>query len=466
VRLSASLGSRLVGVCYVLDEPTVGLHPADVERLSDALVDLRQGGNTVLVVEHDESLMERADYIVDMGPGAGRLGGRVVSAGTPAEVARDPDSLTGAALRGDLALTRELGPPKADAKKGGRERVGLRGAREHNLTGVDFSAGFGQITGVCGPSGSGKSTLVLDTLVPALRGEASNGRWRRFDGRRGGSARTVVIDASPIGRTPASVPATYTGLMQPLRELFARTPEARMRGFGPAHFSFNSSRGRCEACDGRGAVLVEMQFLADLWLACEECDGRRYRPEVLDIRWRGRSIADVLDQSIDEALELFEAQPRIRPVLETLRDVGLGYMALGQSSTTLSGGEAQRVKLAAELLHAGGEEASVLILDEPSTGLHASDVIHLARVLRRLAGEGNAVIVIEHHTGLLTICDRLVELGPGGGADGGRIVTEGTPQELARDRSSLTGPYLKRELKRGQGGGRKGGRRKLTGVAG
>jgi excinuclease ABC subunit A len=462
VRLSASLGSRLVGVCYVLDEPTVGLHPSDVERLTDALIDLKDGGNTVLVVEHDESLMERADCIIDMGPGAGRLGGQVVAQGTPREVAAG-DSLTGKALRGELTLVDE-GPPASQVSSGA-ERIGLQGARLHNLRSADFEARLAEITGVCGPSGSGKSTLVIDTLVPALRGEPSGGRWRRFDGRRGGRTRTVVIDATPIGRTPASVPATYTGLMQPLRELFARTPEARMRGYGPAHFSFNSSRGRCEACEGRGAVKVEMQFLADLWLTCDECEGRRYLPEVLDVRWRGHSIADVLDLPASEALTLLDAQPKLRGVLETLCDVGLGYMSLGQSSTTLSGGEAQRVKLASELHRAEGEEPGVLILDEPSTGLHASDVTHLARVLRRLAAAGNAVILIEHHTGLLTICDRLVELGPGGGAEGGRVVALGTPVEMAGDAKSLTGPYLRRELKRAKGG-RPKKRRRAVGAAG
>jgi excinuclease ABC subunit A len=460
VRLSASLGSKLVGVCYVLDEPTVGLHPADVERLTDALIDLKNGGNTVLVVEHDESLMLRADCIVDMGPGAGRLGGRVVAQGTPREVAAQ-DSLTGAALRGALALTPGgSGGARASAST---ERIGIQGARLHNLRAVDFSARLGEITGVCGPSGSGKSTLIIDTLVPALGGEASNGRWRRFDGRRGGRTRTVVIDASPIGRTPASVPATYTGLMQPLRELFARTPEARMRGYGPAHFSFNSSRGRCEACEGRGAVKVEMQFLADLWLTCDECEGRRYAPEVLEVRWRGHSIADVLDLPAAEALTLLDAQPKLRNVLETLCEVGLGYMSLGQSSTTLSGGEAQRVKLASELQRAPDsrvEEPGVLILDEPSTGLHASDVTHLARVLRRLADAGNAVVLIEHHTGLLTISDRLVELGPGGGAAGGRVVASGTPAEVAADAASLTGPYLARELERAAGKAARGRRKR------
>jgi excinuclease ABC subunit A len=462
VRLSASLGSQLVGVCYVLDEPTVGLHPADVERLGGALLALRDGGNTVLVVEHDEGLMEQADWIVDMGPAAGRHGGNVVAAGPPREVRANSDSLTGAALRGELSLRRLAGTRNAAALGAGPESrsVRIEGARLHNLKGVDFEARFGVLTGVCGPSGSGKSTLVLETLVPALEGEASEGRWTRLVSPPGGRPRTVVVDASPIGRTPASVPATYTGLMESVRELFARTPDARVRGFGPGHFSFNSPRGRCPACEGRGALRIEMQFLADLWLTCEECEGRRYAPEVLEVRFRGRSIADILAMSVDEALDFLSAQPRAREILETLRDVGLGYLGLGQSSTTLSGGEAQRVKLASELFSAQSAERSVLVLDEPSTGLHASDALHLARVLRRLTERGHAVILIEHHTGLLSICDELVELGPGGGEAGGRRIADGSPEELARDPASVTGPFLARELERAAAPGRPAARRR------
>jgi excinuclease ABC subunit A len=477
VRLSASLGSQLVGVCYVLDEPTVGLHPQDVARLTDALIELRDRGNTVIVVEHDPSLMARADWIVDMGPGAGRNGGSVVVAGTPAEVAAHPGSLTGAALRGAIRLERDAvanaraqratdegdehaasgdehalsgdgsapsrdeHAPSRDARTSGRG-VRLIGARTHNLKDVDFEFAFGEITGVCGPSGSGKSTLILDTLVPALAGERSEGRWKRVIGVEGGGARAVVVDASPIGRTPASIPATYTGLMEPLRELYARTPEARMKGFDAGRFSFNSPKGRCPACEGRGATKVEMQFLSDLWLVCEECDGKRYAPEVLEVKLRGKSIADALELSVDEACELFAHQPRITSILETLRDVGLGYLCLGQSSTTLSGGEAQRVKLASELFRAEGSGRSVIVLDEPSTGLSTGDVAHLVRVFDRLARNGHAVILVEHHTGLLTICDRLVELGPEGGAGGGRVIATGTPREIEANPESVTGPWL------------------------
>ena len=446
VRLSASLGSELVGVCYVLDEPTVGLHPADVDRLTDALVELRDRGNTVIVVEHDAALMRRADWLVDMGPGAGEFGGTVVASGTPDEVAAHPSSQTAAYLRGDIEFAATL---QADREAEGvrahrpvaRQDLELWGASTHNLKGVDLRVAFGEITGICGPSGSGKSTLVLDTLVPALKGSKSEGRWKKLKAPLG-AVRTVVVDAAPIGRTPHSVPATYTGMMPPLRELFARTPEARMRGLTPAHFSFNGTRGRCPACEGRGATLVEMQFLADLWLTCEECEGARYAPEVLEVRYRGRSIADVLQMSVEEAQGFLAAQPKLVEVLKALSDVGLGYMKLGQSSTTLSGGEAQRVKLASELLRAREPGSSVVILDEPTTGLSASDGLHLARVLGRLARRGDAVIVIEHNLELLEVCDRLIELGPAGGSAGGRIIATGTPVELAADPESITGSWL------------------------
>ena len=448
VRLSASLGSELVGVCYVLDEPTVGLHPADVDRLTDALLELRDRGNTVLVVEHDGALMKRADWLVDMGPRAGELGGSVVASGPPEEVAAHPTSSTAAYLRGDLEFSEALASlpePEAHEVHDAESPIRLTGATTHNLRGVALEIPFGRITGVCGPSGSGKSSLVLDTLVPALKGEASAGRWKSLRAPVGG-VRVLVVDASPIGRTPHSVPATYTGLMPPLRELFARTPEARMRGLTPSHFSFNGTKGRCPACDGRGAVLVEMQFLADLWLTCEECDGARYTPEILDVRYRGKSIADVLSLSVDEARSFFDAQPKLVQVLDTLADVGLGYLRLGQSSTTLSGGEAQRVKLASELMRTRDGTRSVMILDEPSTGLAASDALYLARVLARLAKRGDAVVLIEHNVELLGVCDRLIELGPEGGEAGGRVIAQGTPGELRGDANSVTGAWLAPEL--------------------
>jgi excinuclease ABC subunit A len=445
VRLSANLGSQLVGVCYVLDEPTVGLHPGDVERLTDALRELVERGNSVLVVEHDESVMRRADFLVDMGPGAGRLGGNVVASGTPAEIEANPNSITGAALRGEFVLTRSSEPAPTlseEARLPAGSFVRLTGATGNNLREVDFLARFGEITGLCGPSGAGKSTLILDTLAPALSGEAPRGRWKKLELPEGWTPRAVLIDASPIGRSPASTPATYTGLLEPIRELFSRTPDARMRGFGPSHFSFNSTKGRCPACEGKGAQLVEMQFLADLWLECDECQGKRYAAAVLEVHYRGKSVADVLAQSVDEALEFLAAHPRAVSILRTLHDVGLGYMSIGQSSTTLSGGEAQRVKLASELFEGAARGQSVIVLDEPSTGLHASDVQMLSRVLDRLAREGHAVVLIEHHVELLTVCDTLMELGPGGGVHGGRAIAAGTPRELAAHPASVTGPFL------------------------
>ncbi len=442
VRLSANLGAQLVGVCYVLDEPTVGLHPADVERLGNTLQLLRDRGNTVLVVEHDLSLMRRADWIVDLGPGAGREGGRLVCAGPPGEVSQHPSSGTAAALRGEVHLPTAT---KATEKMQRRPLL-LKGATLHNLRGVDLEIPFGALTGVCGPSGSGKSTLVLETLVPALAGEDPAGRWKSMRAGAGGSTRVVVVDASPIGRSPHSVPATVSGLMTPLRELYARTPDARRLGFEASHFSFNSTKGRCPACDGRGALLVEMQFLADLWLTCDDCSGQRYRPEILEVRYRGRSLAEVLELTVSEALEAFAHQPRLVEILRTLEQVGLGYLTLGQSSTTLSGGEAQRVKLAAELRRASEASASwggdVIILDEPSTGLAAVDTVHLARVLVRLAGRGAAVVIVEHQAELLGMCDNLVELGPGGGEGGGRVIARGTPAGLRANRKSVTGPWL------------------------
>jgi excinuclease ABC subunit A len=442
VRLSASLGSRLVGVLYVLDEPTVGLHPQDVERLTDALLELRDGGNSVLVVEHDESLMRRADHLIDLGPLAGQAGGEIVASGPPAVVAGHPTSLTARGLRGELELPRSERSAWREARA-----LRLSGARLHNLEGAALEVRFGALTGVCGPSGSGKSTLVLDCLVPALRGEAPAGRWRSLS-TPGGLPRVVVIDASPLGRTPKSVPATAIGLLDVLRELFARTPEARAAGFSPSAFSFNSPQGRCPACEGHGATKVEMQFLADLWLPCEECRGTRYRPEVLAVRYRGKSIADVLALSVEEAARFLEHVPAARLLLDTLCEVGLGYLGLAQSSTTLSVGEAQRVKLAADLARRGDVERAVFVLDEPTTGLSKSDVVHLHRVLARLAERGDAVLVIEHQLDLLAACDVLVELGPGGGEAGGRVIAQGTPEELARDPASVTGPWLSRSLSR------------------
>ena len=454
VRLSASLGSHLVGVCYVLDEPTVGLHPRDINQLTDALLELRDRGNTVIVVEHDDTVMRRADHLVDMGPGAGRHGGTVVVQGTPSEVEQCEHSLTGRALRGEFELTELDGvEPKRAGSLG--SVIGVRGASLFNLEQAQLEVRYGELTGVCGPSGSGKSTLVMGCFVPGLEGEKPAGRWKGMIGALGGGRRVMVVDASPLGRSPSSVPATAVGLMDHLRDLFVRTPDARMKGFNRASFSFNSKAGRCPGCEGKGCEVVEMQFLADLWLTCEVCNGARYKPEILAIKYRGVSIADVLAMSAEEARDFLEHQPAEKAILQTLCDVGLGYMALGQSSTTLSSGEAQRVKLAAELMRTSSGERSVIVLDEPTTGLHLSDVTHLYRVLRRLADRGDAVVVIEHHLELLAACDQLVELGPTGGEEGGLVIATGTPAELIENPASITGPWLglRKDTLKGEPGG-------------
>ena len=445
VALAAGLGSQLMGVCYVLDEPTVGLHPSDVDNLMESLEGLRDRGNSVVLVEHDERVVARSDYVIDLGPGAGERGGEVVCAGTPKQVKASSASLTGAALRGELVV-----PPRAAGAPDDRLAFQLKGARTHNLCEVDFHLHWGELLGVCGPSGSGKSSLVVDTLLPALQGESSQGRWKRFSGRGVG---VVLVDASPIGTSPSSVPATYCGVMDLIRGLYARTTEAASLGFGPAHFSFNSARGRCPACDGNGATKVELQFLPDLWLTCDVCDGSRYRPEVLEVRWRGKTIADVLSMCVDEALEFFMHQPRIRSLLQSLADVGLGYLRLGQSANTLSGGEAQRLKLAAELSAAQRGLSRVILLDEPTTGLHAKDVERLMLVLQQLAEAGHALIMIEHDPAALSACDRLVELGPAGGDAGGELISEGTPEELSKSKGSPTGPWLAGRKPRSAGRG-------------
>jgi excinuclease ABC subunit A len=418
-------------------------------------------------VEHDSTLMKRSDWIVDLGPGAGEHGGLVVASGPPEEVAKHPTSGTAAHLRGEVRLDEVLkdmedeGLP-AKGAFAGLPPIKLLGATTHNLKDLDLEIPFGRMTGLCGPSGSGKSTLVLETLVPALHGQSSKGRWAKLLGAAGGGLRTVVVDAAPIGRTPHSVPATYVGLMDPIRELFARTPEARMRGYTTSSFSFNSTHGRCAACEGRGAVLVEMQFLADLWLTCEECDGKRFQASVLEVRHRGRNIADVLEMSVDQAMEFLEHQPKSMKVLESMSSVGLGYLRIGQSSTTLSGGEAQRVKLSSELVRASTGGRSVVVLDEPSTGLAATDTVHLARALARLARRGNAVVLIEHNVDLLGVCDHLIELGPDGGEAGGRYVATGTPQELVDNPESITGPFLRATMAGPVKGKPKAAKKKVT----
>ena len=441
IRLATQIGSRLVGVLYVLDEPSIGLHPRDNRRLLGTLETLRDLGNTVLVVEHDEDTMRAADHIVDLGPGAGRQGGDVVAEGPVNALEAADGSLTGAYLRRDRTV-----PVPAERRNPEVNRVvRIRGARGHNLGSVDVTFPLGVFTVVTGVSGSGKSTLVNETLNRALarRFHGAKAAPLPYDGLEGLDEldKVVEVDQSPIGRTPRSNPATYTGLFTPIRELFAQLPEARMRGYGPGRFSFNVKGGRCEACQGEGLVKIEMHFLPDVYVACDRCRGRRYNRETLEVHYRGLTIADVLDLTVEEALEFFDAVPKVRDRLETLSGVGLGYLRLGQPATTLSGGEAQRVKLATELAKRSTGR-TLYILDEPTTGLHFEDVRVLLEVLHRLVERGNSVVVIEHNLEVVKTADWILDLGPEGGSGGGRIVAEGTPEEVARHPDSLTGRYL------------------------
>ncbi len=446
IRLATQVGSRLTGVLYILDEPTIGLHPRDNRRLLGTLLELRDLGNTVIVVEHDEDTIRTADHVIDMGPGAGEHGGHVVAQGTPRQIASHPASLTGAYLAG----RRTIPVPERRRPTGGRRLV-VRGARGNNLKGLDVEIPLGVFVCVTGVSGSGKSTLVVDTLYPALAGALHGARLRPLDHDRIEGLehldKVVDVDQSPIGRTPRSNPATYTGVFSPIRDLFARLPEAQVRGYGKGRFSFNVKGGRCEACRGDGLIKIEMHFLPDVYVTCEECAGRRYNRETLEVRYKGASIADVLDMTVTQARELFRNVPSIRDRLQTLEDVGLGYIRLGQSSTTLSGGEAQRVKLAKEL----GRRATgrtLYILDEPTTGLHFEDVRRLLEVLHRLVDQGNTVLVIEHNMDVVKAADWVIDLGPEGGDAGGRIVAQGTPEEVAACADSHTGRALRERLGR------------------
>jgi excinuclease ABC subunit A len=439
IRLATQIGSHLVGVMYVLDEPSIGLHQRDNEKLIATLDRLRDLGNTVIVVEHDEGTMMAADHLVDLGPGAGEHGGHVISAGTPAEVSKDPSSLTGQYLSGKKKI--EV-PPERRRSTG---ELLVRGAREHNLKDVDVEIPLGVFCCVTGVSGSGKSTLVNETLHHAVANRLHQAKLRpgAHDGIDGLDQidKIINIDQSPIGRTPRSNPATYTGVFDHIRQLFTQTQEARARGYKPGRFSFNVKGGRCEVCKGDGQIKIEMHFLPDVYVPCEQCHGKRYNRETLEVRFKGKNIADVLEMSVSDAVEFFENVPKIARRLRTLNDVGLGYIRLGQAATTLSGGEAQRVKLATELSKVATGD-TLYILDEPTTGLHFADVQRLLDVLGRLVDAGNSVVVIEHNLDVIKTADWLVDLGPEGGEAGGEIVATGTPEEVAAVAGSYTGSFL------------------------
>ncbi len=444
IRLATQIGSALVGVLYVLDEPSIGLHQRDNQRLLNTLARMRDLGNTVLVVEHDEDTIRQADWVVDMGPGAGRHGGKVVFSGKPEDLLASEESLTGMYLSGRKEIP--LPEKRRKAKNG---KIVLKGCREHNLQGVDAEFPVGLLTCVTGVSGSGKSTLVLDTLYRALAQRLYRSRERAgaHDNIKGLEKldKVIDIDQSPIGRTPRSNPATYTGVFTPIRELFAQVPEARARGYKPGRFSFNVRGGRCPACDGDGIIKIEMHFLPDVYVRCEVCQGRRYNRDTLEITYKGKNIAEVLDMTCNQALEFFDAVPVIREKLTTLVAVGLGYIRLGQPATTLSGGEAQRVKLSRELAKRGTGR-TLYILDEPTTGLHFDDINKLLNVLHTLADLGNTVVVIEHNLDVIKTADWVIDLGPEGGDRGGKIIATGTPEDIAMGESSHTGHYLRRVL--------------------
>ena len=446
IRLATQIGAGLMGVLYILDEPSIGLHQRDNDRLIDTLKRLRDQGNTVIVVEHDEDTILAADYVIDMGPGAGELGGHVVAAGTPDQIAACPDSITGAYLTGKKLIA--LPPKRRNPRRGA---IKITGATANNLKGVNAKVELGTLTVVTGVSGSGKSSLVTDTLAPALtnavhRSKRAVGPYKKLEGIEL-IDKVIDIDQSPIGRTPRSNPATYIGLWDDLRALFASTPESRMRGYGPGRFSFNVPGGRCEACKGDGQIKIEMNFLPDVYVPCEVCHGKRYNRETLEVTYHGKTISDVLDMTVTEALTFFTNIPKIKNKLQTLHDVGLGYIHLGQPATTLSGGEAQRVKLAKEL-HRQQTGKTFYILDEPTTGLHFEDVRQLVEVLERLVDAGNTVLVIEHNLDVIKMADRILDMGPEGGDGGGTVVVYGTPEKVAECAESYTGRFLAPILER------------------
>lgn len=449
IRLASQIGSGLVGVMYILDEPSIGLHQRDNDRLIDTLKHLRDLGNTVIVVEHDEDTIRAADYIIDMGPGAGEHGGQVIAAGTPADIAKHRDSITGKYLSHRLSI-----PIPSRIANVCQPQIQLKGVRCNNLNGVDASIPVGLLTCVTGVSGSGKSSLIKHTLYPValehLHRQHHVGTIGEYDSISGLDAidKIINIDQSPIGRTPRSNPATYTGMLTPIRELFSNTEMARARGYKIGRFSFNVRGGRCEACQGDGLIKVEMHFLADVYVTCDQCEGKRYNRETLEVLYKGKTIHDVLSLTVEEALDFFDAIPSIRRKCETLMSVGLSYIRLGQSATTLSGGEAQRIKLARELTKRDTGQ-TLYLLDEPTTGLHCHDVAQLIQVLYKLRDKGNTVVVIEHNLDVIKTADWIIDLGPEGGSGGGKIIAAGTPETVAKEKGSYTGSFLKPLLKKG-----------------
>ena len=444
IRLATQIGSQLMGVLYILDEPSIGLHQRDNDRLIATLKKLRDVGNTLIVVEHDEDTIREADYIVDIGPGAGEHGGEVTFAGTYDEILKDKNSLTGRYLTGQ----EKIEVPK-ERRKGNGNFITIKGARENNLKNVNVKVPLGTLTMITGVSGSGKSTLTNEILYKGLnkiinKSKYIPGNHKEILGYEN-IDKIIDIDQSPIGRTPRSNPATYTGTFDIIRELFSQTQEAKMRGYKPGRFSFNVKGGRCEACSGDGIIKIEMQFLSDVYVPCEVCKGKRYNRETLEVKYKGKNIDDILNMTVEDALEFFENIPRIKNKLQTLYDVGLGYIRLGQPSTQLSGGEAQRIKLAYELSKRSTGK-TMYILDEPTTGLHIHDVRRLIKILQRLVDGGNTVVVIEHNLDMIKCADYLIDLGPEGGDKGGKIVGCGTPEEICKIKNSYTGKYLSKYL--------------------
>lgn len=445
IRLATQIGSGLTGVLYVLDEPSIGLHQKDNEKLINSLKKMRDLGNSLIVVEHDEETMNEADYIVDVGPGAGIHGGSIVFAGTPQEIKECEESITGKYLSGKLKV--EVPEKRRKIEKG---YIEVKGAKENNLKNINVKFPIGLMTCVTGVSGSGKSTLVNQILCKAASKELN--RANTFPGKHDKILglekldKVINIDQSPIGRTPRSNPATYTGAFDLIRDLFAATPDSKMRGYTKGRFSFNVAGGRCEACNGDGILKIEMNFLPDVYVPCEVCHGKRYSRETLEVKYKGKNIAEVLDMTVEEALAFFKNVPSIKSKIQTLYDVGLGYIRLGQPATTLSGGEAQRVKLATELARKSTGK-TLYILDEPTTGLHMADVHNLINMLNRLADNKNTLIIIEHNLDVIKSCDYIVDLGPNGGENGGELVAEGTPEEVAKVKNSYTGQFLKKILK-------------------